>query len=59
MGTVAYFYSNVAVPDTVGGSGLSSTATALIAGSLSPTGYPASFPFKLRLSPRTSSEEVV
>jgi len=59
MGTVAYFSSNVAVPDTVGGSGLSSTATSLIAGSLSPTGYPASFPFKLRLSPRTSSEEVV
>jgi hypothetical protein len=59
MGTIAYFYSNVAVPDTVGGSGVSSTDTLLTAGSLAPTGYPQQIPFKLRLDPRTPSEEIV
>jgi len=59
MGTIAYYYTNVAIPDTVGGSGVSSTDTSLTAGSLSPTGYPQQYPFKLRLDPRTPSEEVV
>jgi hypothetical protein len=59
MGTIAYFYSNVAIPDTVGGSGVSSTDTLLTAGSLAPNGYPQQFPFKLRLDPRTPAEEVV
>src|SRR6266851_3614923 len=60
MAETAYFYSNVSVPDTIGNSGgLSSTATSIIAGSLAPVGYPASFPFKLRLEPGTPSEELV
>ncbi len=60
MATVAYYYSSVSVPDTVGNSGgLSATATSVIAGSLAPDGYPSQYPFKLRLEPGTPSEELV
>ncbi len=60
MGTPAYFYSSVSVADTIGNSGgLSSTATSIVAGSLAPEGYPASYPFKLRLEAGTPSEELV
>jgi hypothetical protein len=56
------FYSNLAVPDTLavtGGGSLSTSATSIYAGSGAPSGYPASFPFTLRLDPGTSSEELV
>jgi hypothetical protein len=56
------FYSNTAVPDTLvvtGGGNLSTSATSIQAGSGAPAGYPASFPFTLRLEPNTSNEELV
>ena len=56
---VAYNYSNVAVPNTIGNAGgISNSGTSLFCPS-TPTGYPGSFPFKLRLEPRTANEEIV
>jgi hypothetical protein len=54
-----YFYSNVAVPGTIGNiGGISNSAASLFLTS-APSGYPSSFPFKLRLNPRTAFEEIV
>ena len=59
MGQVAYYYSNRAVPNTLGNSGgISNSATSIIA-QATPSGFPGQFPFKLRLDPGTPSEEVV
>lgn len=52
------FYSNLAIPDTLGAA-ISNAATSLYAGSGAPSGYPASFPWVLRLEPGTSNEELV
>lgn len=55
----AYFYSNVAVANTIGnGGGISSGAVSMFCSS-TPSGYPGSYPFKLRLDPGLSTEEVV
>jgi hypothetical protein len=60
VGTVQYYYSSVAIADTLGNSGgISSSATSIQAGSGAPVGYPQQYPFKLRLEPGTSSEEIV
>jgi hypothetical protein len=56
---VAYYYSNVAVANTIGTSGgISNSATSVYCTS-TPSGYPNQFPFKLRLDAGTGSEEVV
>lgn len=52
------YYSNVAVQDTLA-SGISSSATSIVAGSGSPQGYPTSFPFTLQLDPGSASFELV
>lgn len=56
---VAYNYSNVSVANTIGTAGGVSNAATAVYAATSPAGYPGSFPFKLRLDPGTSSEEVV
>jgi len=49
VATQAFYYSNTAVAGTIGNTGgISSTATSLYL-SATPSGYPASFPFKLVL----------
>lgn len=56
------YYSNLAIADTLavpGGGNLSTSATSLYAGSGSPVGYPASFPFTLCLEPASSNFELV
>jgi hypothetical protein len=56
---VAYNYSNVAVANTIGNSGgISNSATSVFC-STTPSGYPGSYPFKLRLDAGLSTEEVV
>lgn len=55
----AYFYSNVAVENTIGNSGgISSGATTMYC-TTTPSGYPGSYPFKLSLDPGLTTEEVV
>lgn len=51
MATQSRYYSNTAVPGTIGNAGgISNSATSLYLAS-APTGYPAQFPFVLELSP--------
>jgi hypothetical protein len=59
MGTIAYYYANGAIPGLLGNSGgIGNSDTSIYLQSV-PSGYPQQFPFKLRLDPRTPSEEVV
>jgi hypothetical protein len=55
----AYFYSNVAVAQTIGNSGGISSGASSVYCTTTPSGYPGSYPFKLRLDPGLSTEEVV
>ena len=55
----AYFYSNVAVANTIGNSGGISSGAASFFCTTTPSGYPGSYPFKLTLDIGTGSEEIV
>jgi hypothetical protein len=54
-----YYYSNLAIPNTIGNPGGISNSAVSMYLTTTPSGYPSSFPFKLRLDPDTSSEEIV
>jgi hypothetical protein len=58
MGTVARFYSNNAVQNTLGGTGVTISATSMYLAS-TPSGYPGQFPFTLWLEPGTANQEAV
>lgn len=52
------YYTNLAVPDTLAAN-LNTSVTSIVSGSGAPVGYPAQFPWTLRLAPGTPSEELV
>jgi len=58
MATVQRFYSNNAVANTLGGTGVTIGATSMFCAT-TPSGYPSQFPFTLWLEPGTASQEAV
>lgn len=60
MATQSFYYSNLAVPGTIGNTGgISNSATTFFMTGSAPSGYPASFPFRLTFASGQPTEEVV